>query len=169
MSSSFGTSNVQPDQSHDLSPRQAARQSPDSGAPDLAALAASLQQIAHSLLALAHGGPENSAAQQGKAAPADTAPVPPEIRVYSLADYIVREEKALLAAYHAEDWQELFYMARNRFETIYNLMRHFHEEEVVNGFLLQQIAQNLMAQPLEMLTRLCSLVADFRAPEAKES
>lgn len=173
MSSSFpGRPDLPPDPASpvqpDLPPEVSPQQSPNPGAADLVALAATLQQLARSLLALAQSGPESGAAQQGQAARASTDGLPCEIRVYSLAEYIVKEEKALLAAYHAEDWQEMFYMARNKLEIIYNLMSHFDEDEEISGFFLQQIARDLMAQPLEMLTRLCSLVADFRAPEAGE-
>ena len=43
-----------------------------------------------------------------------------------------------------------------------------YEEEEVDGFFLNQIVENLMAQPLDMLNRLCSLVADFQEPEPED-
>ena len=165
MPSSFDTSHVQSNPSPDFSTSPKPGQSCEQGAPDPAALAAALQQIAQSLLAQAQSAPQAGPAPQGRPAPASAPRSRPEIRMYSVADYILKEEQALLAAYQAEDWQELFQVARGRFETICTLMRHFHEDQEINGFLLQQIAENLMLPNLELLNRLCSLVADFRAPE----
>lgn len=132
--------------------------------PDLAALAHSLQDIARVLLTRGQDGSEQCNTLRSEPAATQTRSRP-EIRMYSVADYILKEEQALLAAYQAEDWQELFQVARGRFETICTLMRHFHEDQEISGFLLQQIAENLMLPNLELLNRLCSLVADFRAPE----
>ena len=36
------------------------------------------------------------------------------------------------------------------------------------AFFLNQIVENLMAQPLDVLNRLCSLVADFQEPEPED-
>lgn len=96
---------------------------------------------------------------------------PPEVRAYHLPGFIVAEERELLALYEAGDWQELFCMAHERLYATAVLLRHFPAEEELDGVALQLIAGNLLA-PLKMLSRLCSLVADFRTMaelEAEES
>ena len=40
-------------------------------------------------------------------------------------------------------------------------MQHFDTEQKIDGYLLNQIAETMLEPPLDMLDRLCSLVADF--------
>ena len=91
------------------------------------------------LLALTQGGREQCDATRSEPA-ATEARLPPQYRTYRLADYIVNEERTLLAACRAQDWQEMFSMVCDKFEVIASLMRNFHEDEVVTGFFLHQIA-----------------------------
>ena len=76
--------------------------------------------------------------------------------------FIVDEEKEMLELTGARDWQEMLHYTRSRLRTLATLMQHFDESEEVDGFFLNQIVENLMEPILDMLDRLCSLIADFR-------
>ena len=137
--------------------------------PDFSELAAKLQDTAQALLAFCRATPnaesavEDSAIVKNSAAESTKAKKrPDETRVYRLPGFIVDEERRMLEAYKAEDWQEMLHIMHCQFQAVATLMRHFDEEEDVNGFFLNQIAESLLLPALDMLNRLCSLVADFR-------
>lgn len=151
----------------------------DTDFPDFTPLIKQLQEMAASLQSFcrAWAGHANAAqavadAADGEAAsgvtgecaikPATTRSLPlPEVRAYHLPGFTVADERELLEQYEAGDWQELFCMAHERLYATAVLLRHFPAEEDLDGVTLQLIAENLL-EPLKMLSRLCSLVADFR-------
>lgn len=140
--------------------------SPRPSLPDFSALAAKLQETARALLAFCPAGRDGgNAAGTPSPTPGAASGV---IRTYLLPDFAVKEEKCLLEECGATDWQEALHMVRGKLEVLSCLMRHFDEEEEVDGFFLNQIVENLMAQPLDVLNRLCSLVADFQEPEPED-
>ena len=141
--------------------------SPRPSLPDFSALAAKLQETAQALLAFCPAGRDGgNAADTSSPTSGGASGV---IRTYLLPDFAVKEEKCLLEECGAGDWQEALHMVRGKLEILSCLMRHFDEEEEVDGFFLNQIVENLMAQPLDMLNRLCSLVADFQEPEPEDN
>lgn len=139
---------------------------PSPGLPnlsDFAALAAKLQETAGALLVFCQSAasPENDSADDGgNENPAPEKP-PYQIRSYQLPGYMVKEEQKMLEAYKAGDWKELFNKVYNQLYTTIMLMQRVPAEDEIDGFSVQLIAENLM-MPLDMLSKLCSLIADFR-------
>jgi hypothetical protein len=86
---------------------------------------------------------------------------PDEYRTYRIPGFMVDEEQKMLGMYKADSWQEVFSMAHGQLHTMVLLMRHFEAGEDIDGFSIQLMGDALMA-PLDMLSRLCSLVEDFR-------
>lgn len=130
--------------------------------PDLTSLAGKLQEAAQALMAFSQSAqplPDNEGEQGGMEEPAKK---PSEFRTYRLPWFIVDEEKEMLEVTGARDWQEMFHQTRCQLRTLATLMQHFDVSEEVDGFFLNQIAENIMEPTLDMLDRLCSLVADFR-------
>ena len=130
--------------------------------PELANLAEKLQETAQALMAFSKIGqplPDNENEQGGEDEPIKK---PSEFRTYRLPWFIVDEEKEMLEVTGAQDWQEMFHQIRCQLRTLATLMQHFDEYEEVDGFFLNQIAENIMEPTLDMLDRLCSLIADFR-------
>lgn len=84
-----------------------------------------------------------------------------EYRTYRLPGFIVEEEQEMLRLYKANSWQEMFEQTSCKFRTLATLMQHFDTEQKIDGYLLNQIAETMLEPPLDMLDRLCSLVADF--------
>lgn len=93
---------------------------------------------------------------------------PCETRCYELPGYILDEERKMLEFYEAGTWQELFSKAYEQLYATVMLMEHLSAEEEFDGFSISLIAGNLML-PLNMLSRLCSLVADFHLVNATEA
>ena len=130
--------------------------------PDLTNLAEKLQETAQALMAFAQAGqflPDNESEQGEVEEPVKK---PSEFRTYRLPWFIVDEEKEMLEVTGARDWQEMFHQTRCQLRTLATLMQHFDESEEVDGFFLNQIAENIMEPTLDMLDKLCSLIADFR-------
>ncbi len=131
--------------------------------PDFTALAAKLQEAAQALLVACQ-----SAASSERVVADDTddesttSEKPPyQIRSYQLPGFILEEEQKMLKAYKADDWKELFGKVYNQLYATVMLMQRVPAEDEIDGFSLQLIAENLM-MPLDMLSKLCSLIADFR-------
>ena len=139
---------------------------PSPGQPDFTELAQKLQEVAQVLLALSQTKEE-----QGGSESAETEAVPPpkkrpdQFRTYRIPAYIMDEEEEMLDVYGAEDWREVLYHARATFGVLADLMRNFDECKRVKGFFLNEVAQHMMMPPLDMLNRLCSVVACFEHPD----
>lgn len=129
---------------------------------DLTNLADKLQETAQALMAFSQAGqslPDNEGEQGGVEEPSKK---PSAFRTYRLPWFIVDEEKEMLEVTGARDWQEMFHQTRCQLRTLATLMQHFDVSEEVDGFFLNQISETIMEPALDMLDRLCSLVADFR-------
>lgn len=137
--------------------------------PDFAALAEKLKEVAETLLTVAQAIPrERRFAESGEDESADNAEscsAPKdrsyEVRSYQLSKSVLAQEQEILEAYDAENWQEVLHLLRARLETVTLLLKHFDVGEEINGFSLNQIAENLIEPILDMLNKLCSLVVDF--------
>lgn len=135
---------------------------PGPSLPDFTALAETLQETAQALRRFCHTGvsANDNNVDEDDAVP--TAPkTPPEIRSYQLPGFIVDEEQQMLNLYKAESWQDMLGKVHDQLYTIAMLMRHFEADEKVDGFSIHLMGCTLM-EPLTLLSRLCSLVADFR-------
>ena len=132
---------------------------------ELAALAAKLRETAVGLtdicqcLSQAQDTTNDNPAEPGE--PHTVAPAPYETRCYTLPDHILDEEREMLAAHKAANWQELFDKTYDQLYATVLLMGHVSPEDKIDGFSIQLIAGNLMTS-LGVLSRLCSLIADFR-------
>lgn len=147
---------------------QSQSQSPHSGPnlTEVAVLAEKLQESVKSLLVFCQQSQqaENSNAELiDQDADEDTGPETAtyETRCYQLPSNILDEEQEMLEFYKAENWQELFNKAHDQIYATVLLMERIPAEEDIDGFSITLIAENLM-MPLRMLSKLCSLIADFR-------
>ncbi len=131
--------------------------------PDCAELAETLQATAQDLLAFA----SLPAATKKEAEPPVEEKAPSEIRSFHIPGFIVDEERKLLELLNAENWQEMFHKTYEQLYTQALLMQHFEADEAINGFSIQLMGNTLMA-PLDILNRLCSLIADFH-PVAEDN
>ena len=107
-----------------------------------------------------------SAVNDGKSslAPSET---PTEFRTYEIPGSSVDEEADLLKEYKEDCWQNVLHSVRAQFEALFLLLRHFDSDEEVDGDFLHSIADDIMVYPLNILNKLCSVVADFTVCEAK--
>ena len=134
---------------------------------ELAALAEKLQESAQSLLTFCRQlQPEDGHSADGETA--SSAPAAGEARCYQLPGYILDEERDMLVFYKAGNWQELFAKAYEQFYATIMLMEHVAAEDEFDGFSLNLIAGNL-TNPLNMLGKLCSLIADFHLVDGPEA
>ena len=131
--------------------------------PDFTALAEKLQETAQALLTFCQpaASPENVVIDDTNDESTSPEKPPYQIRSYQLPGFILEEERKMLKEYKADDWKELFGKAHEQLYTTAMLMQRVPAEEEIDGFSVQLIAGNLM-MPLGMLSRLCSLIADFR-------
>lgn len=165
---------------------------PNRGLPDfteLAALTEKLQETVTSLAAFCqqfqqHQNPGPAPNEQDAAEasatpelvdpelaipePSVPAPSPRETRCYELPGNILEEEREMLAFYRAENWQELLNKAHDQMYAMVLLMERVPADEEIDGFSITLIAENLM-MPLRMLSKLCSLIADFRPVSAMKA
>lgn len=130
--------------------------SPSQSLPDFAELVEKLQGTAQSLLAF--GSP---VVTEKEDEPSAEEKAPPEIRSFCIPAFMVTEEKKMLELLKAENWQHMFDKTYEQLYTMALLMQHFEADEEIDGFSIQLMGNTLMA-PLDMLSRLCSLIADFR-------
>ena len=131
--------------------------------PDFTALAAKLQETAQALLVACQSAtsPESVVAADTDGESATSEKPPYQVRSYQLPGFILEEEQKMLKEYKADDWKELFGKVYEQLYTTAMLMQLVPAEEEIDGFSVQLMAGNLM-MPLDMLSRLCSMIADFR-------
>lgn len=139
---------------------------PGPGLPELTLLVAQLQEALASLCAFhqrARRAESPGAGPDGCGADTDAGreDTPHETRCYRIPRYILDEEREMLARHKAGSWQELLGKAHDRLYATILLMGRVPAEDVLDGFSINLIAENLM-MPLRMLNTLCSLTADFR-------
>ena len=137
--------------------------SPNPCFSELLPLAEKLQETAQALLAFCQ---PSASLKNGNASGIDdegddTEKPPYQIRSYRLPGFILEEEQKMLKAYKADDWKELFSKVYEQLYTTAMLMQRVPAEEEIDGFSVQLMAGNLM-MPLDMLSKLCSMLADFR-------
>ena len=125
---------------------------------DLNTLVGKLEETAQALLAVSQTI-QSAASNPREHTPTEKRAV--EYRTYRLPGFIVEEEQEMLRLYKANSWQEMFEQTSCKFRTLATLMQHFDTEQKIDGYLLNQIAETVLEPPLDMLDRLCSLVADF--------
>lgn len=131
--------------------------SPSPGFPDFTELAEKLQATAQALLAFG----SSVATEPDDEPPPVEEKAPPVIRSFYIPRFIVAKEKQMLELLKAENWQDMFDKTYEQLYTMALLMQHFEADEEIDGFSIQLMGNTLMA-PVDMLSRLCSLVADFR-------
>lgn len=131
--------------------------SPHQSLPDFTDLAERLQDMAQALLAI--GSPMTTEPEDEP--PPAQEEAPPEIRSFHIPGFMVAEERQMLELLKAENWQDMFDKIYEQLYTMALLMQHFEADEEIDGFSIQLMGNTLMA-PLDMLSRLCSLVADFK-------
>jgi len=66
----------------------------------------------------------------------------------------------------AENWQHMFDKTYEQLYTMAMMMQNFETDKEVDGYPVQLMGNTLMV-PLDMLSRLCSLIADSR-PTSEE-
>ena len=93
---------------------------------------------------------------------------PDQIRCYRVPSYIVRDEKKAMRQYRAKDLLNLLQKAREDFHITSYLLKNFSDCESVDGYTLQQIGEHL-EQPIRILTRLCSIFADYKPHKPEPS
>lgn len=131
---------------------------------DFTELAERLQNTAQALLAI--GSP--IATEPEDEPPPAEGKAPPEIRSFRIPGFMVAEEKEMLELLKAESWQHMFDKTYEQLYTMALLMQHFEADEEIDGFSIQLMGNTLMA-PLDMLSRLCCLIADFRPVSEDDS
>ena len=87
---------------------------------------------------------------------------PDQIRCYRIPGFITRYEEEALTKYRAENLLELLRKARDDFYLTSTFMRNFHEDNQINGFMIQQIGERL-DYPIRMLNDLCGIFADYKS------
>ena len=92
---------------------------------------------------------------------------PDQTRCYRVPGFITRYEEEALAKYRAENLLELLRKARDDFYLTSTIMRNFHEDNEINGFMIQQMGERL-DYPIRMLNDLCGIFADYK-PQTPES
>lgn len=131
--------------------------SPSQSLPDFSELAEKLLSTAQALLAFS----SPAVTEPDDEPPPAEEKTPPELRTFHIPGFMVDEEKEMLELLKAENWQHMFDKTYEQLYTMALLMQHFEVDEEVDGFSVQLMGNTLMA-PLDMLSRLCSLIADFR-------
>ena len=91
---------------------------------------------------------------------------PDQFRCYRVPGFITRYEDEALAKYRAENLLALLRKARDDFYLTSTFMRNFHEDNEINGFMIQQMGERL-DYPIRMLNDLCGIFADYK-PQTSE-
>lgn len=128
--------------------------------PDnLSALAASLQEMAESLLALGRAAQQT---REPEAAASKTPPARPlaEQRQYRLAAHAVRQEQELLEHYEADSLAEALHRIHMEFSTTIFLMKGYGPGDDEESFYIQLLGAQL-ERTLAMLRKACSILADY--------
>ena len=153
--------------------RSQPRPIPPAASPDFshcAALAETLQQTARALLAFAAGKePEPAECVVPDASPVNPGgpakEVPHELRCYRVPSYMLKYEEETLAAHKAEDLSGLLDKVHDDLYVTAYLMEHFEDGEDIDGFTVQLIGDRLQTS-VHVLSKVCSVLADFRPAEA---
>lgn len=124
---------------------------------DFSELAEKLQSTAQALLAFS----SSAVTEPDNEPPPAEEKTPSELRTLHIPGFMVDEEKEMLELLKAENWQHMFDKTYEQLYTMALLMQHFEVDEEVDGYSVQLMGNTLMV-PLDMLSRLCSLIADFR-------
>jgi len=98
-----------------------------------------------------------------KSSPAATPPKqkePDQIRCYRVPGHIVKDERQALNEHQAKNLLDFLQKARDEFYITSLLLRNFADCSNVAGDTLQQIGEHLI-RPIDMLTWLCSIFADY--------
>lgn len=131
--------------------------------PDFAELAEKLQSTAQALLTL-----DSTVVGETEDEPPSGEKAPPEIRSFRIPGFMIAKERQMLELLKSENWQHMFDKTYEQLYTMALLMQHFEADEEIDGFSIQLMGNTLMA-PLDMLSRLCSLIADFRPVSEDDS
>ncbi|MFT4300471.1 MAG: hypothetical protein QM579_01835 [Desulfovibrio sp.] len=83
-----------------------------------------------------------------------------ELRCFRLPHYIVRQEYALLQQHKKESFFQLLDSVYDDFLTTILLMRNFDDGAHLSGFQVHLISNHL-SRPLDLLSYICSQLADF--------
>lgn len=145
----------------------------DAASPDLShftELAEKLQQAAQALLAFAaKEQPEPAERAAANAiSPRSVGPaeeVPYALRCYRVPSYMLKYEEEALAAHKAKDLSGLLDKVHDDLYVTAYLMEHFDDGEDIDGFTVQLIGDKLQTS-VHVLSKVCSVLADFRPAEA---
>lgn len=148
---------------------------PDAASPDFSCshftdLAEKLQQAAQALLAFAakeqpEPAQRDAAAAASPKAAGPAGEVPHELRCYRVPSYMLKYEEETLAAHKAEDLSGLLDKVHDDLYVTAYLMEHFNDGEDIDGFTVQLIGDRLQTS-VHVLSKVCSVLADFRPAEA---
>lgn len=144
---------------------------PSSHPTDLASIAAMLNEAAQALLRFGKG---QEAPKSGDSTPRDDEREPSgpieegyrrgefheEIRCFRLPHFTVRREYELLQQHKQATLYHLVNRVYDDLFTTILLMRHLDDSTEISGFELHLISDNL-SRPLEVLSSVCSQLADF--------
>jgi hypothetical protein len=83
-----------------------------------------------------------------------------QIRCYRVPGHIVEDEREALNVHQAKNILDFLQKARDEFQITSFLLRNFDDCTTVSGGTLQQIGEHL-DRPIDMLTWLCSIFADY--------
>lgn len=84
-----------------------------------------------------------------------------EIRCFEIPAFTCNDERQLLEQLQADTWQEMFYKVYAQLYTFARLLEQFGVDEQVDGVFMQHLGMTLRG-PLALMSRLCSVVADFK-------
>jgi len=100
-----------------------------------------------------------SGGEAGESSRDEDAPL--ELRTYEVPASVVEKEHEILVRYNADSWQELLERALGALNSVFSLLLHVDSETYLDGDSLCGIAEAFMAQPIDMLHDLCSVVGYF--------
>lgn len=84
-----------------------------------------------------------------------------DIRCFEIPAFTCKDERQLLEQLQADTWQEMFYKVYAQLYTFARLLEQFGVDEQVDGVFMQHLGMTLRG-PLALMSRLCSVVADFK-------
>lgn len=86
---------------------------------------------------------------------------PDQTRCYRVPGFITLREEEAVTNYRVKNLLELLRKARDDFYLTSIFLRSFHEDNEINGFMVQQIGERL-DYPIRMLNDLCGIFADYK-------
>ena len=139
-----------------------------SQSPDLTAIAAMLNEAAQALLNFFGKAPEDAALEDDVDDESSDliedgykrGEFHEEYRCFRLPHFIVRREYELLQQHKQDKFAHLVSRIYDELYTTILLMRHIDDSTELTGFELHLISQNL-SRPLDLLSTVCSQLADF--------